>query len=142
MGTNFFVIIFNLQAKMANINQQFNEVGQQFVQHFYQTFDTNRQGLAQLYANESMMTFEGESFMGTEKIMAKLSNLKFGKIQHKLTKVDCQPNPFNGGVMIFVTGDLKVDDDDNVLKFAQVFHLAQANGSWVIINDMFRLNIG
>eukprot|EP00392_Amoebophrya_sp_AT5.2_P015004 g15190.t1 len=74
--------------------------------------------------------------------MNKLNNLKFSKVKHTLTKVDFQPNPFNNGVFIFVTGDLKVDDEENPLKFAQVFHLVPHQGSFVIINDMFRLNIG
>ncbi|CAD7967650.1 unnamed protein product [Amoebophrya sp. A25] len=127
---------------MAQVNPQFAQIGEQFVQHFYNTFDTNRMGLTQLYTNDSMLTFEGEAFQGQQKIMEKLNNLKFSKIAHKLTKVDCQPNPFNNGVMIFVTGDLKVDEDDNVLKFAEVFHLVPHGGSFIIINDMFRLNIG
>ena len=37
---------------MAQINPQFAEIGQQFVQHYYQTFDTNRQALMPLYMEQ------------------------------------------------------------------------------------------
>lgn len=32
----------------------FEQVGKAFVQHYYQTFDTNRAGLSSLYQSESM----------------------------------------------------------------------------------------
>jgi hypothetical protein len=32
----------------------FEQVGKAFVQHYYQTFDTNRAGLGNLYQAESM----------------------------------------------------------------------------------------
>lgn len=88
------------------------------------------------------MTFEGEAFQGVDLIVNKLNSLPFKKVQHFVVKADFQPNPFNNGVMIFVTGDLRVDDEENKLKFAQVFHLVPLNGSFIIVNDMFRLNIG
>merc|ERR1719152_1138854 len=102
---------------MANINPQFNEIGTQLYTHYYQTFDTNRAGLAGLYGDTSMMTFEGEQFQGAQGIT---------------------------GIIVFVTGNLIVDGGAATpLKFAQVFHLAPTpQGSWFIQNDMFRLNIG
>ena len=53
----------------------FQTVGQQFIQHYYQTMMTNRQGLSALYSDQSLMTYEGEQFMGTEQIMGKLGQL-------------------------------------------------------------------
>lgn len=47
--------------------------------------------------------------------------------------------------MVFVNGDLKVDDTPNPIKFSQVFHLVASDPSgkafWVS-NDLFRLNYG
>jgi hypothetical protein len=127
---------------MAQINPQFAEIGQQFVVHYYQTFDTNRQALLPLYMDQSLLTFEGEQFQGAQSIVQKLCTLQFTKVQHEIVKADHQPNPTNGGVITFVTGNLKVDDSPNPLKFAEVFHLAQTGSGWQIINNMFRLNIG
>lgn len=40
----------------------FNAVSEAFVNHYYNTFDTNRAGLASLYQDTSMLTFEGQQF--------------------------------------------------------------------------------
>mmetsp|Transcript_54764 Transcript_54764/g.138317 ORF Transcript_54764/g.138317 Transcript_54764/m.138317 type:complete len:124 (-) Transcript_54764:173-544(-) len=121
----------------------FQQIGEQFVQHYYQTFDTNRAGLAALYGDTSMLTFEGEQFQGAQNITGKLTSLQFQKVQHQIVKCDCQPNPSENGVIIFVTGSLLVDDNQNPLKFAQVFYLKQGpTGNYFCQNDLFRLNIG
>lgn len=123
---------------MAN----FQQVGEQFVQHYYNTFDTNRSQLGPLYNETSMMTWEGEQFQGSQAIVQKLGSLAFTKVQHQVVKCDCQPGIGDNGVLIFVTGHLIVDDNQNPLKFAQIFYLRPGNGSYYCQNDMFRLNIG
>ncbi|KAF4655404.1 Nuclear transport factor 2 [Perkinsus olseni] len=128
---------------MAQINPQFQSIGEQFVQHYYGTFDANRSNLTPLYGDTSMLTFEGEQFQGATNIVQKLVSLPFLKVQHQVIKADCQPNPSNNGVVVFVTGNLMVDDNQNPLKFGQVFHLAPSpSGGIYCLNDMFRLNIG
>mmetsp|Transcript_35955 Transcript_35955/g.86580 ORF Transcript_35955/g.86580 Transcript_35955/m.86580 type:complete len:129 (-) Transcript_35955:385-771(-) len=128
---------------MASINPQFQQIGEQFTQHYYQIFDSNRQGLVALYNDSSLLTFEGEQFMGATSIVQKIVSLPFQTVQHQVVKADCQPNPSNGGVIVFVTGNLIVDGGAATpLKFAQVFHLAPSGGSFFCQNDMFRLNIG
>jgi len=50
-----------------------------------------------------------------------------------------------GGLIIVVTGDLKVDDEQNALKFVDVFHLMpndKTMKAWWIHNHVFRLPIG
>merc|ERR1712194_36052 len=112
-----------------------------FAQHYYQLFDTNREGLAALFLNESMMTFEGEQSAGTERIMQKLRSLSFTKVKHAITKCDCQPNPFNGGVIVSVLGTMLVNDESNALNFSEIFHLAPHDKSYVIVNNIFRLMV-
>eukprot|EP00928_Gymnodinium_smaydae_P099660 TRINITY_DN9572_c0_g1_i1.p1 TRINITY_DN9572_c0_g1~~TRINITY_DN9572_c0_g1_i1.p1 ORF type:complete len:124 (+),score=32.88 TRINITY_DN9572_c0_g1_i1:72-443(+) len=121
----------------------FQQVGEQFVQHYYQTFDRNRAELLPLYGDTSMLTFEGEQHQGAQNIVQKIASLPFQKVAHQIVKVDYQPSPANNGVVIFVTGNLLVDDNQNPLKFAQVFMLAPTpTGGWFVQNDLFRLNIG
>mmetsp|Transcript_92223 Transcript_92223/g.298269 ORF Transcript_92223/g.298269 Transcript_92223/m.298269 type:complete len:125 (-) Transcript_92223:77-451(-) len=121
----------------------FQQVGEQFCQQYYQIFDTNRAGLAPLYGEQSMLTFEGEQFQGAAAIAQKLASLPFQKVRHQIVKCDCHPNPSENGVIIFVTGNLMVDDNQNPLKFAQVFYLKNGpTGSYFCQNDLFRLNIG
>lgn len=50
----------------------FQEVASQFVPFYYNTFDTNREGLASLYRDTSMLTYESASVMGVAAIVDKL----------------------------------------------------------------------
>jgi len=123
------------------MNPQFDSIGRQFIQHYYNTFDANRSTLGPLYAEQSLLTFEGEQFQGSQSIVNKLVSLPFQKIKHELVRADCQPNPQNNGVIVFVVGKLFVDDSQAPLMFAQVFHLApNPSGGFFCLNDMFRLN--
>ena len=123
------------------MNPQFDSIGRQFVQHYYNTFDANRSTLGPLYSEQSLLTFEGEQFQGAQSIVSKLVGLPFQKIKHELVRADCQPNPQNNGVVVFVVGKLFVDDNQAQLMFAQVFHLApNPAGGFFCLNDMFRLN--
>eukprot|EP00389_Voromonas_pontica_P000830 GDKH01001233.1.p1 GENE.GDKH01001233.1~~GDKH01001233.1.p1 ORF type:complete len:127 (+),score=32.12 GDKH01001233.1:140-520(+) len=121
----------------------FHEIGTQFVTHYYTTFDSNRQGLLNLYGEQSMLTFEEKQVQGAQNIVNQLTQLQFKQVRHQIVKCDCQPST-NSGVLVFVTGNMFVDGETNPLKFAQVFHLVQnANGQgYYCHNDLFRLNIG
>mmetsp|Transcript_88062 Transcript_88062/g.152559 ORF Transcript_88062/g.152559 Transcript_88062/m.152559 type:complete len:126 (+) Transcript_88062:45-422(+) len=121
---------------------QFEEVGQQFVQHYYSTFDSNRAGLQPLYGDTSMLSFEGEQVQGAANIAQKYVSLQFSKVRHELVKCDCQPSPANNGILIFATGNIFVNDGPNPLKFSQVFQLCQApTGAYFCQNDLFRLSM-
>lgn len=39
---------------MAQINPQFENIGKQFAEHYYRTYDTDRSQLAPMYIAESM----------------------------------------------------------------------------------------
>ena len=52
-------------------------VAKAFVDHYYQTFDSNRAALAGLYQDGSMLTFEGEKFLGGAAIAGKIGSLPF-----------------------------------------------------------------
>lgn len=45
----------------------------QFVDFYYQAFDSNRSSLGNLYRDQSMLTFEREQFVGAVNIVEKLS---------------------------------------------------------------------
>lgn len=54
---------------MADINS----VAQNFIRYYYQTFTTNRAGLASLYQPSSQLSFEGQPFQGPQAITEKLT---------------------------------------------------------------------
>ena len=115
----------------------FAAVGKQFIDHYYNVFDTDRAQLAPLYAPESMLTFEGEQFLGFDQIGGKLGALP--SIKHNIQTTDYQPT-MNNGIVAFVTGELSIDGDQ-AIKFSQVFHLATGGTQgYYVHNDLFRMN--
>eukprot|EP01089_Gocevia_fonbrunei_P009439 TRINITY_DN2173_c0_g1_i1.p1 TRINITY_DN2173_c0_g1~~TRINITY_DN2173_c0_g1_i1.p1 ORF type:complete len:125 (+),score=14.94 TRINITY_DN2173_c0_g1_i1:102-476(+) len=121
---------------MANVD----EIASAFVTHYYTHFDGDRSQLANLYQDNSMVTFEKEKCQGRQNIVTKFANLQFKSIQHQVASIDCQPTSGNG-ILVFVTGNLAVDGGAQPLKFSQVFNLqANANGQgYYVHNDIFRL---
>ena len=89
------------------------------------------------------MTFEGQSFQGAAAIVEKFKSLPFKAIQHLVKSCDCAPSA--AGIIVFVTGDLKVEGEVNAVKFGQVFLLmptAPNSQNFYVHNDVFRLNYG
>ncbi|KAK5060035.1 Nuclear transport factor 2 [Exophiala bonariae] len=117
----------------------FQTIAQQFVDFYYKTFDTDRAQLAALYKDSSMLTFEKEPFQGTPVILEKLTNLPFQKVQHRVDTVDAQPANEQGAILVLVTGALMVDDQPQPMSYVQTFQLVQAEGSFFVQNDVFRL---
>eukprot|EP01099_Mayorella_cantabrigiensis_P006614 TRINITY_DN556_c0_g1_i2.p1 TRINITY_DN556_c0_g1~~TRINITY_DN556_c0_g1_i2.p1 ORF type:complete len:120 (+),score=25.30 TRINITY_DN556_c0_g1_i2:148-507(+) len=118
-----------------------DQIARAFIQHYYQTFDSNRANLASLYQPQSMLSWEGKPFQGTQAIANQLTSLPFQTVVHAITTFDVQPSPGNG-LLVFVCGDLKVDNE-HPMKFSQIFNLVPTEtGSYFVFNDIFRLNIG
>lgn len=126
------------------MNPDYENIGKVFVQQYYAMFDGDanaRANIANLYSDtDSLLTFEGQPFMGKAKIATKLSQLTFQKINHAIETLDCQPT-IDGGIVIMVTGQLKTDDD-KPLRFIQTFVLKPLNNSFFVQHDLFRLCLG
>ncbi|ADV25308.1 nuclear transport factor 2 [Cryptococcus gattii Ru294] len=118
-------------------------IAQQFTQFYYQQFDSDRNGLASLYRDTSMLTWESSQIQGAAAITEKLVSLPFQKVQHKVVTIDAQPSSHQiASIIVLVTGQLLVDDGQNPLQFTQVFHLIPEGSSYFVFNDVFRLNYG
>ena len=69
-------------------------------------------------------------------------SLPFQRIKHVPQEIDAQPS-FNNGVLVLVTGQLQVDDEERPMNFTQVFQLAQDEaGQYYVHNDVFKLIFG
>lgn len=118
-------------------------VGRAFVDHYYNLFDKDRASLASLYQPISMLTFEGQKFEGVDDISSKLYQLPFDECRHVISTIDAQPSPSVGGILIFVSGSIQLSGEDHPLRFSQMFHLIPTTeGSFFVLNDIFRLNYG
>lgn len=95
-------------------------VAKAFVEHYFSTFDADRSGLANLYQENSMLTFEGQKIQGAQSIVAKLTSLPFQQCKHSVSTVDCQPSGPTGSMLVFVSGNLQLAGEQHTLRFSQV----------------------
>ncbi|KAG4406750.1 hypothetical protein JTP64_004134 [Candida tropicalis] len=118
----------------------FNAVATEFTTFYYNQFDSDRSQLGNLYRNESMLTFETSQLQGARDIVEKLTSLPFQKVAHRISTLDAQPASPNGDILVMVTGELLIDEEQNPQRYSQVFHLIPDAGSYYVFNDIFRLN--
>ncbi|KAI1208171.1 nuclear transport factor 2 [Annulohypoxylon truncatum] len=122
------------------------EVATLFVQYYYNQFDQDRSGLATLYRDGSMLTFESSSFKGTPSIIEKLQALPFQQIKHQVATMDPQPGVSPDHIMVLVTGQLLVDEEQRPMSYTQSFYLVpeHINGQaqYYVHNDIFKLVYG
>ncbi|OTA61561.1 nuclear transport factor 2 [Hypoxylon sp. EC38] len=119
------------------------EVATLFVQYYYNQFDQNRAGLSILYREGSMLTFESASFKGTPSIIEKLQSLPFQQIKHQVATMDPQPGVAPDHIMVLVTGQLLVDEEQRPMSYTQSFYLVPENvdgqTKYYVHNDIFKL---
>ncbi|KAH7021016.1 nuclear transport factor 2 domain-containing protein [Microdochium trichocladiopsis] len=121
--------------------QNFEEVAKQFVEYYYNQFDSDRTGLSALYRDGSMLTFESSASFGVATIVEKLVSLPFQKVKHQVSTLDAQPS-VSGGVLVLVTGQLLVDEEQRPMNYTQTFQLMPDGGSFYVLNDLFKLVYG
>jgi hypothetical protein len=87
-----------------------------------------------------MMTFEGNQFQGGQAIVEKLAAV--GPVQHEVKSTDVQPSVTDSGLVIFVTGSIRIGGP-NPLHFCEFFQLVSTGpGQYSVHNCIFRLNYG
>ena len=119
---------------------QAKQIAEAFTTHFYNSFDADRNALANLYCDASLLQFESSPVvMGKDEIVKKLVSLSMQTVKHIITTADGQPT-VDGGIMIHVLGQLKADEDQPH-SFSEMFHLKQNGASYVILNQIFRLGV-
>ncbi|CAL1372612.1 unnamed protein product [Linum trigynum] len=72
------------------MEEQVETLGKAFVDHYYHLFDADRSSLSSLYQPTSMLTFEGQKFVGAADITAKLRGLPFDQCKHAVSTIDSQ----------------------------------------------------
>ncbi|ORM42388.1 Nuclear transport factor 2 [Babesia sp. Xinjiang] len=122
----------------VGLNPQFNQIGLEFVQMYYRLLEQDRNGLANFYNDQSMMTFETFTYTGQKQIMEKL--LSNPPSKYSILTCDCQPTP-NNGVIAFAIGDVAIDNGPP-MRFAHIVQLFPNGNSYFVLNDIFRLCIG
>merc|ERR1719221_1056947 len=112
---------FNPSAMESN----FRQIGEQFAQAFYQTYDA-RQDLSKFYEAHSLFTFEDQDVQGAQQIMQKLSSFGFQQVKHDVKKCRCQPVPGSADkllVNIFGQMHVQMNGGTQSIPFAESFQL-------------------
>jgi len=145
-GQNYYIhnCIFRFgQNNPFNVPSEAQELTKSFLQHYYRQYDGGpeaRNSLMSLYTQNSIMNFEGVACFGQQKIMGKL--LDSPQVQHDQNMaVDVQLVNGIEILLVFLTGQMSIDQT-NPMKFSQMFLLQKSGGSYVIGNQIFRLNYG
>ncbi|KAH6918979.1 nuclear transport factor 2 [Coprinopsis sp. MPI-PUGE-AT-0042] len=119
-------------------------IAKQFTTFYYGALDTNPSELGPVYRPTSMLSREGNLHQGVTAILAELGPTDPSqKVKHHVSTVDAQPSSTSvPNIIVSVTGLLLIGDSSNPLNFSQVFHLISEGGSYYVLNDIFRLNLG
>ena len=120
-----------MEAQLQNDYNTAKNIGQQFLQTFFGKGPVN---YANFYGNDSVLTFEAEVFFGQAKICEKLQNLN---LVSNFTNFEVQPSVV--GILIFVSGTCCISGETNQIPFMRVMFLAQANGSYYVKNDIYKI---
>ncbi|XP_022107288.1 uncharacterized protein LOC110988256 [Acanthaster planci] len=118
---------------------QAQNIGQAFCTQYYNTFDMDRKLLAPLFTDVSIMSFEGDVKVGVNDIIQKLTALPFRTVKHVATSIDSQPT-LDQSILVSVLGQVKTDEDPPK-AFHQSFLLKSMNGTFYVLNDIFRLGL-
>ncbi|XP_070492754.1 probable nuclear transport factor 2 [Chironomus tepperi] len=130
----------NYENDFRILNKDFDKLGKIYVSQYYSLFDDpkKRLSLVALYhAEDSFMTFEGQRYRGTKKILEKFEALKLKSLKRTILSIDTQPL-HDGGVIINVIGKVHENDKKDYL-YAQTFIYKPQKGSFFLQHDIFRV---
>ena len=108
-------------------------IGLQFLQAFFgQNVD-----ISNFYGNDSILTFESETFIGKDDIVGKLKNLQVNTIPKNYSV-----QPSVNGILIYFSGMFQIAGEQNQMPFTRCIFLANSNGSYYIKNDIYKVTFG
>lgn len=83
------------------------------------------------------MTYQNDEHRGLKKIADKIESFGFTKIIYKINFTDVQEGPIPGSFLVFVSGYLQMDGNDE-FRFSQVFNVVpNGSGGLYVHNDIF-----
>jgi len=117
------------------------EIGWEFVQEYYTIMHHEPESLYKFYGNNSYFCYglEGESTPychGKDEIRKRIGDIDYNECRVVVSNVDSQPSN-NGGIIVQVLGEM-LNRDEQAIKFAQTFFLAEQQNGYYVLNDIFR----
>lgn len=128
------------ENELRDLNKDFDRLGKIYVAQYYTLFDdpSRRLSLVALYHfDDSFLSYEGQRYRGTKKILAKYEQLNLVNIERSIISVDSQPL-HDGGIIINVVGKVKANSEPSRL-YTQTFIFKPQKGSFFLQHDIFRV---
>ncbi|CUT98954.1 nuclear transport factor 2 [Echinococcus multilocularis] len=122
-----------MDAYFAAFPNDFDTLGEVFVKTYYEQLQLNRNNV-----DMALMTYEGTKIQGKQAIAKHFQGLCWTTIAVNVSTCDCQP--VDNGYLVFVNGQLKVDNGEQALPFSEFFLLKKVGDRVVILHSMFRLH--
>ena len=123
----------NMQNQIQNDIKTADNIGRQFLQAFFQ----QNADISNFYGNDSILSFESETYIGRDDIVGKLKSFQVATIP---TNYSVQPS--NNGILIFCSGSLQLKGETNQMPFVRCIVLVNSGGSYYIKNDIYKVTFG
>ena len=123
----------NMQNQIQNDIKTADNIGRQFLQAFFQ----QNADISNFYGNDSILSFESETYIGRDDIVGKLKSFQVATIP---TNYSVQPS--NNGILIFCSGSLQLNGETNQMPFVRCIVLVNSGGSYYIKNDIYKVTFG
>jgi hypothetical protein len=118
----------------------YKDIGKQFVDQFYNNFNSNVKTSYQFYNDNAYLTFNDNEYGGVNAIKNLYNS--FGAIQHFITNINYQP--IDNNILIIAKGYIIKSKTFNSKKEIHEYHetivLSMMSGNWEIINHIFTSN--
>lgn len=121
----------NLQQQIQNDCKIAQNIGEQFLKAFF----TPGVDTGNFYGNDSILTFEQETFIGKEDILSKIKMLAVNTIPNNYSV-----QPSSNGILIYFSGNCCIAGETNQMPFTRCIFLANSNGSYYIKNDIYKIS--
>jgi hypothetical protein len=137
-----------LPHNMSDGKNPMAELTKQFLQFYYANIDGDRSKLQNLYKDGSTLIFSGgkqsKTMKGRQAILTYLvKDCPIKKMKHRIVKYEVVPSGAPRALLVSVIGDVKLDNEQNAIKFSQTFHIIVNEKNQVSIGqDIFFLNYG
>ncbi len=122
-----------MQSQIQNDIKTADNIGRQFLQAFFQ----QNADISNFYGNDSILSFESETYIGRDDIIGKLKTFNVSTIP---TNYSVQPS--NNGILIFCSGSFQLVGETNQMPFVRCIMLVNSGGFYYIKNDIFKITFG
>lgn len=119
-------------------NNEYVDISRKFCELYYLKYDSDFNGLAQLFRDDVKISFIDNEFIGFNRLYQCFVSDNIHKIIHSNIKWNCQPIA-NNAILINITGDIQINMNIVRKKFNETIVLRKFGYSYFITNCIFKI---